>query len=355
MGTNPYTHNPCYFSEKAFGTNLFIAPPRYGKSALVKLLMVKIGNQARKPIIIFDYRSEHEETNYPDWTSPDSIGCLPLKKIENFGFLISDFTNPLDWQSLGFPSKTSIHLAKLASFRTSHHDDPETFVEMIKEVPFEQWGLKKFNAKWGCNLVKPMHSEVAKAMQDFGNISDVFISDNNPLRYYGNWKELVRRYRNIHVCLNIYSDDKKKKARALVGKILEQLSDPRFLEIYQPRIFVEEADKLIPSIKLLRDEPFPSSLAWFQEYVTKLQKHHVELFFISQRLDMLNEDIVSSFSTMIIGGKQRHPLLEEFERPISQLRWDSERNYREFIMINSGQQQYQCFVPEQLCCKTVGL
>lgn len=349
IGTDPYSGESVYFYERnAFGVNIVVAPTRYGKTALVKLLYVKIANLAHRPIIVIDYRSEHKESEWPNWDSKDSMYCIPFKTIENFGFRISDFDSHIDWQSLNFPPQTSMQFARLAKHKEAHQDDPELFKEMLADLPQYDNMMTKFEQRWGFALSRPVHKEVYKALQGFAEFEHIFCSEKSKLIEINNWQAMVWKHKHLHICLNIAREDDKLKARAYVGKILEKLSDASFLRIIRPVFVFEEADKLVPNVSA-EDRNSPSSLLWVQEYVLKLQKYHPELFFITQDLHLLDSMVVSNFHTMILGGNQKYHPSTQY------LRWDSSRNYREFLLINKGQRETKIFVPEDCPCKMVEL
>jgi hypothetical protein len=344
IGTDPYKGTSVYFYERGtYGVNIVVAPARYGKTALVKLLYTKIGLKTKRPIIILDYHSEHKESAYPNWESRDTIGSLPLYRVEDFGFKISDFNTPEDWQSLKFPPKTSMTLANLSQEIDAHKNDPEIFEQMLADAPTD-FNFHTFKTKYGIELKRPFNIEVWKAMQEFEKVKEMFVSDHNGLKYINNWQALIWKHRFIHVCLNISWET--LKARALVGKILEKLSDVEFLRSARPIFIFEEADKVIPNLPPDEKE-MPSSLAWAKEYVLKLQKHKVEMFFIVQDQANLDRTIVSNYHTMIIGG------INKYYPQTKYLQWNDRNNYREFMLMNKGQMRSSIFVPEDCPCEMV--
>ena len=109
-----------YVSEKEKVT-IIAAKTKYGKSVLVDILAVHIAKH--RPIIIFDYRGEHENLKYPSFdflhnAPSDSIAGLII--VPRPSFYISDLSRHDHWESLGFPELAAKTVAELARDVSEH-------------------------------------------------------------------------------------------------------------------------------------------------------------------------------------------------------------------------------------------
>ena len=157
----------------------------------------------------------------------------------------------------------------------------------------------------------------------------------------------------LHINLNLSSSGfDVYKGRAYCGKILEQLASFErgnlfyYLVRMKPLIIVEEADILAPNLGGGVIEP--SSLFWLRYYVIKLQKYHVELFFITQDPSLIDSVILSNFHNQFLGViESRYSQYAELTRS---LKWDINTNYREFRWVQKGRHRDIIFSPIDSPC-----
>ena len=319
-----------------------------GKSCLVRLLYSKIARF--RPVIIFDYRGEHKLSRYPNFSSrSDIVGMPDMFSVKDFGFMISDFDKAGDWISMGFPDVASSELAVLATKVEVHNNDPELFVELLSKLPVTEREIDYFNESYPqMQMQRRLHEQTQMSMVTrFNFVRDYFITPEQArtgeMLYIPDWGDFLAMQRVVHVDMNMTELD-VTKARAYVGKILEQIA-PK-ISLIKPLIILEEADKLAPNI--MTGEQSPSSLKWILEYSIKLQKFGVELMAICQDLSLLNATLVGNAHQLIFGqlpaGYNPHADLTE------KLKWDIDKNYREFVYIRTGKFWREVFVPDDTPC-----
>lgn len=346
MGKSKFSGSTVYFTERMkFGVHITAAVARYGKSIAEANKAVGIG-QYRK-IVWFDYIGEHMMRKFPNFlTSDGNTMCLPeLVEIKGFKFKISQFNEILDWLSLGFTDKGAQFMKYLSQKKSKHMDDPELFGMILKDYPvgMQYSMLKKFSEKYGWeppmghkSLVDACETQYEYLLQD-----NFFGGTDDPVIDFG---DLVMQHRHININFNL-AQEEYGKARAIAGKILQQIE--RVIKYMKPPPYFvfEEADVLFPSIG--EGERAFSSLHYGIKYVLKLQKYHPELCFIVQDLNNLHPLIVSNWHTMTLGRIAPYNPLS-WTRDTNQLVWDIDRGvigYREFHFRVNGKPGYDVFVP----------
>ncbi len=331
-----------HFVERlGFGVHVVAAVTRFGKSILVKNLYTNIG-QYRK-VIILDYLGEHSMSRYPNFLSEDQTMCLPrLKEVKDFKFKISQFNNAGDWRSLGVPDKSSMVMEDLCKQKKAHRDDPDLFKQMIDDLPVDWSMVEGFERKWGFEMSKLNHTVIESITTKFLQLyrQEFFAEVDDPTYDFGTLA-LQHHSLNINFQLN---QVEAGKARAIAGKVLEQIEDVLDKMGVPPLIVVEEGDILAPNI--MTEGVIISSLDRLIKWVIKLQKKGVELLFIVQDLNNLHPTIVGNAHTLLLGQLPSNNPYHEITR---QLRWDYDDNYREFLIIRKGKSGYQVFSPHDSC------
>lgn len=334
-------HRVIFIERLGFGVHIIGATTRYGKSIIVTNIMTAIGQY--RPVIILDYLGEHHDRRYPNFLSADyNTGCLQgLTTYTDFHFKIGQFHKTEDWLSLQFPERASQLMANLASRTDAHRNDPHIFWQLLEDVPITYGMVDMFEKKYGFYLPNVNSATVESAKTQYNYLlHDNFFGDTDDPTY--DFGELSLRNHHININFNLDKSE-MHKARAIAGKVLEQIE--RVIDVYTrpPLIVIEEADVLAPELR--EQEPAMSSLKMLIKFVLKLQKKQVELIFIVQDLRNLNHSIVGNYHTMILG--QLPPNNPHFELT-KRLRWDIDRNYREFLYLRKGVPGYEVFVPEDV-------
>lgn len=353
------TEKPMLFKDYGFGVHCIIASARLGKSVLAKIIYVQASKY--RPIVVFDYGTEHRDSRFPNFYSNGKIrGISDLKIYKNIGFRISDFQHILDWQVMGFREFSATYMQILARNTGVHQDDPERFLQILLELPTEWHNLNSFNDKFGYELPSPISPQVkAPMLQRYYALkeSNLFVSPDikNKLNYFDFGQELFQ-HKHILISLGINVEVDLWKAQVMVGKILEQLygKDGKNFSRYQkcygyaPMLVLEEADKLAPEIRETATEPVPSSLFWLMNYVIKFQKYGPALLFIAQDPNILNSTIHGNALSNIYGQcpeTSRRDILDI----TSGLRWDLDTNYRQFVYQTKDKRR-TIFVPDSPPC-----
>jgi hypothetical protein len=358
IGTNPYNGKTITFTErKAFGVNIIAAVTRYGKSSLVKSLYTQISKH--RPMLIIDYRGEHINSIYPNFSSNHNMTAVrDLKIVENMGFKMSDFNNTSDWASLGFSDRACPLLSELSVRTDIHENVPEKLYEMLIELPSNNKALQEFNNKYtgvgeGFTLQAALNSASVNSIITifrYAMNGGIFITDEQIERgekvYIPDFGLFMLK--NQRVCVNLKMNELDEGiARAYVGKLLERLSP--YLQMIKPLIVMEEADILVPNIDVGFNTP--SSLIQVMQYVIKLQKYHPELLLICQDLGRMNTTIVGNSHNKILGQLPDMGYSAMYKEYTSHLRWDIDENYREFVMLRTGDNKSEIFVPFDCPCE----
>lgn len=96
LGYDPVTKEPVYFYDSVpYGNIIIGAVSRYGKSAIVKLIMSLL--QFHRKFVILDFQGEFSKTIFPNTKSKGLMsGMRNMKIIRDFAFNISDFADVSD-------------------------------------------------------------------------------------------------------------------------------------------------------------------------------------------------------------------------------------------------------------------
>lgn len=339
LGNNPYISRIVYFPERrSFGVHVIGAVTRYGKSTVLKNLYVHIA--AVRPVIILDYLGEHSLSKYPNFLSEDrnSRGIPDLVEIKDFKFKISDFDKAADWRSLGFAEKGSLLMVDLARRKEKHGNDPVRFTEILDDIPTQHQHVRHFEQKYGFTI--PMYQSVivdsCRTNLAYLVTSDFFAQPDDAALDFG---KMLFIYKHININFGL---DKAEihKARAMAGKILEQLENVIGMFPIPPCIIIEEADVLAPRINEKDQIAIMSSLQMLIKFVLKLQKKHIELFFVVQDPYNLSPEIMGNYHTLILGQLPPNSMYFDLTR---KLKWDIDNNYREFLFLRKGVSGYDIF------------
>lgn len=342
LGTHVYNGGTVALIERnTFGVYIFAAITRYGKSTLIKNWYTAVSQH--RGVIILDYLGEHTLSKLPNFLSEDSNSmCIPqLIEIKDFKFKISQFYNEGDWLSLTFTEKGAILMTDLARRVEAHRDDPQRFLKMLEDVPTsgQYQKVAAFEREWGFEMVMQSEATLSAAKAMFKNLTNQ--------RFFGEPQDATYDFGQIcadHPYININFQLGKSdvaKGRAIAGKVLEQIRRRLSLIRTTPLIVVEEADVLAPS-GTTDSLMLPSSTAQLIDYVIKLQKFNIEIAFVVQDPNRLHPAIVGNRHAMIFG---QLPDKNEFTELSRSLVWDIDKNYREFILVQTGVPGYQVFTP----------
>jgi hypothetical protein len=364
MGRDRYNKPVFFFESLNYGVNIILAKPRYGKSVLVKNLYTQIAEY--RPVIILDYIGEHSGTKWPNFRSRHKTACIPdLHTIKDFAFLITDFDQIDDWVSMGFTERSAPILFELLKFGNIHNNDPAIFFDLLTKLPTKEIQIPAFNAEfgeYGLSVQTPFNTAIKTSLVSyFSNVwnSGLIMSQEEADSGYGktyieNWGDYALSHPHLNINLNLVTSGNVKLARASIGKILDQLVS--YLPMIRPLIVVEEADFIAPNID---DSSKITSLYQLRNYVLKHQRTGVELMFITQDPNNLDQSIITSGTTFIMGNHAPcsstsaildEPHLNYSKDVIHKLRFDRYKNIREFAIMQAGNGgRYQIFQPNDSC------
>lgn len=341
-------------TSRSWGVYLLIAKSRFGKTTLAKNVTSHLASEGRR-ILIFDCYQDYTHINNPNYNFP--MGTVPryvkgvpnLKIIKNFTLPISDFNNPADWISLGFSFDYGAGLCSIIASRIGlHNDDPDQFEAILSRLPRTDEELPMFNnlySDYGLKLSGRIPEPAINAIRNrYSFVKNWFWDPKNDDRLVVDWKEELLNH-NLVVDLNLFRDENVSKIRAFVGCILRQIKP--ILPRVKPFIIVEEADKIAPNIDLGSVYYYPSSLSHLIEYTYKLQRWGVSLLFISQDEKLMSQEIAKGFHQKILGALA--PDAKDFQLTQG-LRWDPEKNVRQFLILNENN-QYTKFKPYWPFCE----
>lgn len=360
LGKDVYSNNSVYFMDTgSFGVHIISATTRYGKSVLVKIFETQLAQE--RPVIIFDFVGEHLLAKYPNFlnTWGMSFGVPGLKTVSDICFKVSDFNNKEDWASMGFPPGASSELANLVKYSDIYGDSFKRFVDFCKDIPTNPSHVNHFEKKYGIEF-PPMHEATKGSIITRLKLFDDFFWDfEKELKgeqvYIENWGDYFINNPHLHINLKLYAGGFDIfKGRANCGKILEQLAKSTkkgkffYLHKMKPVIFVEEADILAPNMKM--DDVEPSSLVWLRYYVMKLQRTGVELFFVTQDPQLLDSIIISNYHNKFLGVIESKSDKGKYTDMTKHLRWDIQKNYREFLWEQKGRYRNIVFYPMDSPC-----
>ena len=347
LGTSKFSGRDVGIPVRDNGCTILGAIARYGKSIVAKTIYSQIVDY--KKVIIFDYAGEHSESQWINFFGDRLRTCLVNVKeinLSSFGFFVSDFDKQSDWLSLGVPDVSARLCATMSGWVNAHNNEPKKFLELLDDLPVKDFGVPSFNEKWSLTgeqcLKRAISDSTLKSLSGRLHMlltRDFFVSlDNDKVR--PDFRRLVLE--NDVVLINLDLADANVDlavARAVVGKILEQLFSPSFLLQVHPLVVVEEADKLCADDGSGFDY---SSLFWLKEGVRKLQKFNLELIFIVQDFTQISRSIVDNARVCILG--QMSGINNRWFESTKRLGWLPEGNYREFLLVLDGR-SVDVFVP----------
>lgn len=341
LGKHKYNGGVVSITERhSFGVVVIAAITRYGKSILVRNWYVAVGQT--RSVIILDYLGEHSQSAFPNFLSQDNnVQCLPdMVEIKDFHFKISQFDKMGDWISLTFTDRGARLMTQLANKVEAHRDDPQRFYEMLEDVPGQgdYGGVAAFEKKWGFHLPITNTATLDACKSLYASLlqTGFFGQPDDPIYDFG---DIRKKHRHININFNLGRTE-VGKARAIAGKVLEQLRRTMSINTVAPLIVCEEADVLFPAVN---DNDFiPSSTLHAVDLTIKEQKLNVELAYIVQDPNRLHPAIFGNRHSFIYG---QLPDKNDNTTRSRQLVWDIDRNYREFILETTGVPGYQPFVP----------
>ena len=285
LGSNMSKHHPL-FPVRTWGNTFVEGKPRVGKTAHVT-----------------------KRNFYADY--PKKL--IRYKIVRNFAFRISDFSTVQDWISLGFTSDAANIMRKMALIETYHHDRPESFRELIVDLPEKKTEIDFFNKKYqkyGLTLdhnVFPVTKNSMLTKLDF--IQDWFKRENDA-RQLIDLTSLLANYDHLIIDLG-FTRGNANYQQTMVGKILEMLarrtpynparhtnrfsgfdSVPDLLCAYRPLIIFEEAANLFPDYSTKNEQETPSSVIWGRKYAFELQKFLTSSMFIFQMESQIDKKIL---------------------------------------------------------------
>lgn len=331
VGYDIYSHEKRSIFDRHLGDMWLIAAmTAYGKTLLVRNLMTQLSDRR---IIGFDSRKEHLNLKRMNCINIDGKGdCIPdLLYIDEFGFKLKDFTNPVDWENAGLNPSGARICANAAEKVARHKNDFEKFMSLINEVP-----TKGSNAEFHSTMLS-VKSKLKSIRRNFvdEHAVDITYSDADRIRYTENpfyisdWKYFVRKHN--HLCINFNSENNPAKAQLFAGKIMNEIKT--ILKPNEPTtIFMEESHFLYPSVISEDNVPYSSSMVY--HYAKVKHKDAVKLVLITQYPHQLNESALDEVKWFFIGKLENikgYSKLDELFRMTSRLDYNPLINYREWL------------------------
>ena len=365
---------PVYFPEThSYNVIMVLARARYGKTILVKNLYTQISKH--RPVVIFDYQGEHSESRYGNWLSRDQIAFIPdLHTISNFGFYLSDFDQMQDWISMGFSAKNAPLIMTFLKFDNIHHNNPLEFLELLVDLPTRDDEVDSFNkryAEFGLFLHGRIHDSTKQSVVSMMNIvwqSGLLIppvgskdhATHFPSKIHvDDWGALLETYPHLNINLNIVTSNSIPLARASVGKILDRfLPYLKVLRGKAPLFVVEEADFICPNAM---DAENITSLYQLRNYVLKHQRTGIEMMFVSQDPNLMDQFTLMGATIWIMGQHMKSSVtastlnesdMDYHKDIIHQLKFDRYSNKRQFALMLSGNGgHYEIFEVDDTCTR----
>lgn len=363
IGYDKWGNAVTIFENYGYGVMHCIAKSRYGKTILIKNMIVQIAKY--RFIVVFDYKGEHSDMRWGNWRSKDDICFIPdLHTITGFAFYMNDFNQASDWSSMGISLNGVALLMRLLTEEDMHQNDPLEMIKIIDSLPvsendiedfvaeypgYEDLGVQnysvrlslasKFKSIWRTRLIippigTPNHKKHAP---DLIHIDD--------------WAELIRDNPHLNINLAMFSSGGVAIARASAGKILEALLP--YLRELKPVIVIEEAGLICPAEN--PDDDI-TSRSMLKDYVVREQRTGVKLIFIMQQADQIDQEVLEAGMTWVFGIHKANATTKSaldmynlnYERDIvAKLRRDDEKGWRDFAIIDIGKGgKYQIFTPK---------
>jgi hypothetical protein len=358
--------NYCYYAVHYHDVTLVIALPQAGKSAVVKILVIKMAKNEsfKRPVLIFDPKKE-----WKDIVKPSSYIPRPSEEyeeeyldeedviiIDNFAFMLEDMTRKDDWYRIGFTWRASDILCLFAKHKEIHHNSVKIFEEMLEDLK----DIKEFNEKYPDvgPLTKKHNIMLDSLLESYTAKRDWFFDPNNEeckLQYVSpkDWIEALKGYKVVIVNFDYKGKEDREKAGLWVGKILELLSPKTEsgypLKYLKPIIICEEADYLFSNKS---DEYYKSTdVGW--QYANKFAKYYSNLILICQEYQNIFEHIRNARTQQIQGRLSGEDTDSEMNKD---LQWDYEKNYRQLLYRNFWKKKgkkinYLIFEPFKAGCK----
>jgi len=350
IGTNVFTKQPVYFEERGTWNIInILGMPRISWKTTKAMTLITTISKTR-PCLVFDYANEYHNMLRPNMTAtnPDYVKNCVI--IDDLGMEVSEMNKKEDWDGLGFPPETSRMLAKMAEKTEAHNNDPLEFRRMLLKLPETSKGVGPYNEEFNLDEETKLYAPVNKAVKEailnrLDVIKNLFLGKNK----IENWLSLLENHDCVIVNLQLQGQQDYGVARAKVGKILEKMmqEEKRFMQI-RPAIFFEEADTLAP--RLTETDSVPSSNFWMRRYVSKLQKFHAECFFITQRLEQLDQQLTQAHHYIV--GKTLGMLPPQLYEAVQKLReWEGKQ---ESLYWNLLDDTMQVFIPTEIPCQHQG-
>jgi hypothetical protein len=260
-----------------------------------------------------------------------------------------------DWVSMGFSERSIPILMELLEYTDIHENNPYQLLKLLQAIPTKEEALHKFNdeySSYGLTFHTHLHPSIKQSLitsmssVTYGGLiippigTDDYEKYGQNKEYVQNWGALAMEYPHLNINLNILTSGGVTLARASVGKILDKLVP--YLYKLKPLIVVEEADFIAPNTQ---DTETITSLYQLRNYVLKHQRTGVELMFISQDPNLLDQFIVLGGTIWIMGqhvasmssaNVLNEPKLNYVQDVIHKLRHDRYRGIREFALMESG-------------------
>lgn len=296
-----------YFPMKRVGVTLVISKPRTGKSALVKEIALRLFESGR-PLLCIDSmgRSEWAAVRKMNHRAKDPKALSKLKVLKNFALPLKAFNEFDDFISLGFSPDASGFLVDWVKNKRLH--SPKRMRNFLFALPATIAQLEPFNAKYaehGLGLTSTIHYLTKNnLLTHYRRIEGWFWNGKKDKRMLLNGKILQKIWaENPWLCIQIDTiSGEKYKSIGYIGNLLRSLDD-NFLREMSPAIIVEEADLIAPNEKLNKQSLTSRNILRF--WVNKKLRYGISIFFISQAVELLDEEIARASFDYLIGITDR--------------------------------------------------
>ena len=228
---------------------------------------------------------------------------MGVTHLQNFAFKISQFDDINYWYALGFSEKAGEFAYFLSQRVDIHGDDPDKFMDILRQLPSNHRDLKYFNEHFremGLTLEAPLNVHTVNSIiNHYPHLKEFFWHPKDKRATITDFKEKFLTSDVLLISLNIDQDDSFGKTRStvVVAKILSEIGID-LISRYHPVIISEESDYVVPSEQEIA---FCLSRNVFRQFSRKFQKFLVHLIFINQDSSSMDTLIIRSAQQKILG------------------------------------------------------
>lgn len=282
-----------------------------GKSAIAMALIANYARHTNHTLIVFDSYGQWRGLQFPNQKSKDEKFGLPwLKYHQEIKFKPQDMNTKGLWISIGVGHKTASVCAKVAQ-------NSKTKDEFINKIN----ALANY---------KGLHHAIRGGLEMIGTQEHLLFD-------YSSTDYILREVKPSS--WNIFKTSNMPDKKLYVGKILQLLLSEKQCQRLRPIVVIEEASLFCPS----NEFDLSASTSALINAVTQYMRFGAIIIFICQNPSQIHpiilENIHHHFSTYCDEVKETHGL-----------RFDYNKNYREFWWKETGRKENITFKPIDTPC-----